>query len=75
MDTTKAVEAAILDIVARGEVGQYLPSERELAAQMHAGRATVQVVLRRLGDRGVIGSSSRGWFVVRPLPGRHPECS
>ena len=45
-----------LDILAEIEVGQVLPTENQLAAQMEISRTTVRKVLVAFAERGLVSS-------------------
>lgn len=64
---TEHVERSIRDMIESGEVGPVgrLPSERQLADQLGAGRTTIRLVLTKLGAEGIIRSEhGRGYFVT-----------
>ena len=65
---TEYVERSIRDLIESGELGPggRLPSERQLAEQLNAGRTTVRLVLTKLGAEGTIRSEhGRGYFITR----------
>lgn len=53
---TAAVEDAVRTMIANGSPGDLLPSERDLARRLHAGRTTVRLVLQRLAAERLIES-------------------
>ena len=64
---TERVERSIRELIATGQLrpGGRLPSERQLAAQLDAGRTTIRLILMRLATEGVIRSEhGRGYFVT-----------
>ena len=64
---TERVERSIRDLIASGQLGPggRLPSERQLAEQLDAGRTTIRLVLMKLTTEGVIYSEhGRGYFVT-----------
>jgi len=64
---TERVERTIRGLIASGELGPggWLPSERQLADELGAGRTTVRLVLMELSTEGVIRSEhGRSYFVV-----------
>jgi DNA-binding FadR family transcriptional regulator len=68
-ELTERVEAAIRGMIERGEygTGDRLPSERELASQLSAGRTTVRLVLTKLAAQGLVEAQhGRGYFVTGP---------
>lgn len=70
---TEFVERSIRHLIESGELGPRgrLPSERQLADQLSAGRTTIRLVLTKLGAEGVIHSEhGRGYFVTTPDEGK-----
>lgn len=66
-DLTDRVEAAIRGMIERGDYkpGDKLPSERELASDLSAGRTTIRLVLGKLTALGLVEPQhGRGYFVV-----------
>jgi GntR family transcriptional regulator len=64
---TERVERSIRDLIGSGKVGpgERLPSERQLADQLGAGRTTIRLVLMKLTTEGMIRSEhGRGYFVT-----------
>jgi GntR family transcriptional regulator len=64
---TERVERSIRDLIASGQLGSggRLPSERQLAEQLDAGRTTIRLVLMKLTTEGVIRSEhGRGYFIT-----------
>jgi DNA-binding FadR family transcriptional regulator len=64
---TERVERSIRDLIVAGQLGPggRLPSERQLAAQLEAGRTTVRLVLMKLATEGMIRSEhGRGYFAI-----------
>jgi DNA-binding GntR family transcriptional regulator len=64
---TEHVERSIRELIASGELGPdgRLPSERQLAEQLSAGRTTIRLVLMKLATEGMIRSEhGRGYFVT-----------
>jgi DNA-binding GntR family transcriptional regulator len=64
---TQQVEQAIRGLIEAGELGPggRLPSERNLAQDLAAGRTTVRLVLMKLAAEGTIRSEQgRGYFVI-----------
>jgi DNA-binding FadR family transcriptional regulator len=64
---TERVERSIRDLIASGQLGPdgRLPSERQLAAQLDAGRTTIRLVLMKLATEGMIRSEhGRGYFTT-----------
>lgn len=54
-------------MIASGQLGPggRLPSERQLAEQLDAGRTTIRLILMKLATEGVIRSEhGRGYFLV-----------
>lgn len=75
---TERVERSIRDLIASGQLrpGGRLPSERQLAEQLAAGRTTVRLVLMKLTTEGVIRSEhGRGYFVTGPDGGNAEAAS
>lgn len=65
-DVTAAVEQQIREWVAQGRVkaGERLPSERQIATDLGAGRTTVRLVLAKLAAQGLVRAEhGRGYFV------------
>ena len=65
---TERVERSIRDLIASGQLGPggRLPSERQLAEQLDAGRTTIRLVLMKLATEGLIRSEhGRGYFTER----------
>lgn len=68
-ELTERVEATIRGMIERGEyvAGDKLPSERDLAAQLSAGRTTIRLVLAKLTALGLVEAQhGRGYFVTGP---------
>lgn len=64
---TERVERSIRDLIEAGQLGPggRLPSERQLAEQLEAGRTTIRLVLMKLATEGVIRSEhGRGYFLT-----------
>lgn len=64
---TERVERSIRELIATGQLGPggRLPSERQLAAQLEAGRTTIRLILMKLATEGAIRSEhGRGYFVT-----------
>jgi DNA-binding GntR family transcriptional regulator len=64
---TERVERSIRDLVASGQLGPggRLPSERQLAEQLGAGRTTIRLILMKLATEGKIRSEhGRGYFIT-----------
>jgi GntR family transcriptional regulator len=64
---TERVERSIRELIASGELGSdgRLPSERQLAAQLDAGRTTIRLILMKLATEGMIRSEhGRGYFIT-----------
>ena len=64
---TERVERSIRELIATGQLGPggRLPSERQLAAQLDAGRTTIRLILMKLATAGMIRSEhGRGYFVT-----------
>jgi GntR family transcriptional regulator len=69
---TERVERSIRDLIASGQLGPggRLPSERQLAEQLDAGRTTIRLILMKLTTEGMIRSEhGRGYFVIGPEDG------
>jgi GntR family transcriptional regulator len=69
---TERVERSIRELIGSGKVGPggRLPSERQLAEQLDAGRTTIRLVLMKLTTEGMIRSEhGRGYFVTRTSDG------
>ena len=65
---TERVERSIRDLIAAGDLGPggRLPSERQLAGQLEAGRTTIRLILMKLATEGKVRSEhGRGYFVTR----------
>ena len=68
-EVTANVENTVRGWISAGEYapGTRLPSERQLAADLGAGRTTVRLVLAKLAAEGLIRSEhGRGYFVCEP---------
>jgi GntR family transcriptional regulator len=64
---TERVERSIRELIATGQLGPggRLPSERQLAEQLDAGRTTIRLILMKLTTEGMIRSEhGRGYFVT-----------
>ncbi len=64
---TERVERSIRELIAAGQLGPggRLPSERQLAQQLDAGRTTIRLILMKLATEGMIRSEhGRGYFVI-----------
>lgn len=64
---TERVERSIRDLIVSAQLGPggRLPSERQLAQQLDAGRTTIRLVLMKLATEGLIRSEhGRGYFVT-----------
>lgn len=64
---TERVERSIRDLIASGQLGPggRLPSERQLAEELDAGRTTIRLVLMKLATEGMIYSEhGRGYFLT-----------
>ena len=64
---TERVERSIRELIASGDLGPRgrLPSERQLAVQLGAGRTTIRLVLMKLATEGIVRSEhGRGYFVT-----------
>jgi DNA-binding FadR family transcriptional regulator len=64
---TERVERSIRKLIVSGQLGPggRLPSERQLAQQLDAGRTTIRLVLMKLATEGAIRSEhGRGYFVT-----------
>jgi GntR family transcriptional regulator len=69
---TERVERSIRELVASGQLGPdgRLPSERQLAQQLDAGRTTIRLILMKLATEGMIRSEhGRGYFVTGATDG------
>ena len=69
---TARVERSIRELIASGQVGPdgRLPSERQLAQQLDAGRTTIRLILMKLTTEGTIRSEhGRGYFVTGTTDG------
>lgn len=68
-EVTARVERSIRDMIASGDVGPggRLPSERQLASDLGAGRTTIRLVLMKLSSEGLVRSEhGRAYFVCEP---------
>ena len=68
-EVTDQVESKIRGMIERGEYGPgaKLPSERDLATELGAGRTTIRLVLGKLTVLGIIEPQhGRGYFVTEP---------
>jgi DNA-binding GntR family transcriptional regulator len=65
---TEQVERSIREIVETGQgANGQLPSERDLAVRLGAGRTTIRLVLTKLTAEGLIRSEhGRGYFATGP---------
>jgi DNA-binding GntR family transcriptional regulator len=64
---TERVERSIRELIESDQLGPRgrLPSERQLAEQLEAGRTTIRLVLMKLATEGIVRSEhGRGYFVV-----------
>ena len=64
---TERAERSIRELIASGQLGPdgRLPSERQLAQQLDAGRTTIRLILMKLATEGMIRSEhGRGYFVT-----------
>jgi DNA-binding FadR family transcriptional regulator len=64
---TERVERSIRELIATGPLGPggRLPSERQLAQQLDAGRTTIRLILIRLATEGLVRSEhGRGYFAT-----------
>ena len=64
---TERVERSIRELIASDQLGPggRLPSERQLAEQLDAGRTTIRLVLMKLATEGMVRSEhGRGYFVT-----------
>lgn len=64
---TERVERSIRELIEAGQLGPggRLPSERQLALELDAGRTTIRLVLMKLGTEGIVRSEhGRGYFVT-----------
>jgi len=64
---TEHVERSIRELIAAGQLGPggRLPSERQLAEQLGAGRTTIRLILMKLATEGLVRSEhGRGYFVT-----------
>ena len=69
---TERVERSIRELIASGQLGPggRLPSERQLAEQLDAGRTTIRLILTKLAAEGMIRSEhGRGYFTSRTEKG------
>lgn len=68
-EVTARVEGALREWIASGEYGPgaRLPSERQLVADLGAGRTTVRLVLAKLAAEGLVRAEhGRAYFVCEP---------
>jgi DNA-binding GntR family transcriptional regulator len=68
-EVTARVETALRKMLASGDlkVGDRLPSERTLVADLDASRSTVRLVLVRLVAEGLVRAEhGRAYFVAEP---------
>jgi GntR family transcriptional regulator len=68
-EVTAKVESTIRGWIDSGELppGARLPSERQLAADLGAGRTTVRLVLAKLAAEGLVRAEhGRAYFVRTP---------
>ena len=75
---TERVERSIRDLIASGHLGPggRLPSERQLAQQLDAGRTTIRLVLMKLATEGMVRSEhGRGYFVTGADDGQAQSAS
>src|SRR5436190_9511570 len=75
-EVTERVEEALRGSIERGEykAGDKLPSERDLASQLEAGRTTIRLVLAKLTAQGLIEPQhGRGYFVCARPQRRSPR--
>ena len=64
---TARVERSIRELIASGDLGPSgrLPSERQLAVQLEAGRTTIRLILMKLATEGLVRSEhGRGYFIT-----------
>lgn len=64
---TEVVERSIRGLIESGRLGPggRLPSERQLAEELEAGRTTIRLVLTKLAAEGLIRSEhGRGYFLM-----------
>lgn len=64
---TERVERSIRGLISAGELGPggRLPSERQLAEQLSAGRTMIRLILMKLATEGIVRSEhGRGYFVI-----------
>ena len=64
---TERVERSIRELIASGQLGPSgrLPSERQLAQQLDAGRTTIRLILMKLATEGMVRSEhGRGYFIT-----------
>lgn len=69
---TARVERSIRELIASGQLGPdgRLPSERQLAQQLDAGRTTIRLILMKLATEGIIRSEhGRGYFITSASDG------
>ena len=75
---TQRVERSIRDLITSGQLGPggRLPSERQLAQQLDAGRTTIRLVLMKLATEGMVRSEhGRGYFVTGADDGQGSSAS
>jgi len=75
---TERVERSIRDLIASGQLGPdgRLPSERQLAQQLDAGRTTIRLILMKLATEGMIRSKhGRGYFATGAGDGNRDSVS
>jgi len=75
---TERVERSIRDLITSGQLGPggRLPSERQLAQQLDAGRTTIRLVLMKLATEGMVRSEhGRGYFVTGADDGQAQSAS
>ncbi|MEU4424813.1 winged helix-turn-helix domain-containing protein [Actinoplanes sp. NPDC024001] len=68
-EVTANVENTVRGWISSGEYGpgSRLPSERQMASTLGAGRTTIRLVLAKLAAEGLIRSEhGRGYFVCEP---------
>ena len=75
---TERVERSIRELIASDQLGPEgrLPSERQLAEQLDAGRTTIRLVLTKLTAEGMIRSEHRrGYFITSTDDGEADSAS